>query len=271
MSRPRRRALVLLSAGTALAACGHAPPGTPAPATAAAVAPPASGREVLRRMHDRWAPHWFTTISYHQDNTLFTPDGGESRSQWMEYARLPGRLRIDYVSMGKGSGILYEHGRVHAYSGGQQQSVTHGINPLLLLAYDVYAQPVDSTIRALDTLGVALDRVHGDTWQGARVWVVGADAGDTTSNQFWVSADSLLLVRWIETDHRAGRAIRFDDRVGRYEAHDGIPVATRFEVWRGGHVVWREEISDVKIDPALPDALFDPARWTAAESAGARR
>jgi hypothetical protein len=51
-------------------------------------------------------------------------------------------------------------------------------------------------------------------------------------------------------------------------------LATEVTLWEGATRVLHERYSDYTADPLLPDALFDPAAWSAAEhwtSGAARR
>lgn len=81
------------------------------------------------------------------------------------------------------------------------------IHPRLLFTSDVYVLPPSVTLRRLDSLGVRRSRFREARWEGRRVYVVGAAAGDTLSSPFWVDADGLLLVRWPCTAS-AGRCSR---------------------------------------------------------------
>ena len=103
--------------------------------------------------------------------------------------------------------------------------------------------------------GFNLAPVHEDTWKGRKVYVVGANAGDLRSKQFWVDKERLLFVRLLEPS-RADSTKMDDTRFDDYQRLGGGWIAPTVESYSGGKLVQREEYRDIKADPALPDGLF---------------
>jgi hypothetical protein len=107
------------------------------PAVGNATATPAepviqTGRDLLAAMHARYDGRWFRTLSFLQNNTLYSATGGEQRTQWLEHMSVPGKLRIDYLPLANHSGVLYESGQVHVFDNGRRVQSQPGVNPLLL-------------------------------------------------------------------------------------------------------------------------------------------
>lgn len=190
------------------AACHRAKPAaapTPAKRPAApARAAIASGSALVRAMRSRYADDWFHTVTFTQRTTISLPSGTQSVQTWYEAARPPGELRIDIGNPSQGNGILFARDSVFTFASGRLVKADTGTNELLVLALDAYAQPPARTEAQLRRLGFDLERVHESTWHGRPVYVVGALAGDTTSKQFWVDRERLMLVRLIE-HNRQGR------------------------------------------------------------------
>jgi len=132
---------------------------------------------------------------------------------------------------------------------------------LLLLTADVYVAPMPTIMKGLDSLHVDTEIIRSDDWDGQPVYVVGAKAGDTTSNQFWVDKDNLRLVRFIQRAKAGDRTIVSDMRVQNYKEIEGFDIPTEFLVIRNGKPVWREQYADVKINEEFPAGTFDQARW----------
>lgn len=217
-------------------------------------------------MHERWAGRWLGTLSFLQNNTLYSAAGTEQKTQWLEHLAVPGRLRIDYLPLANHDGVLYEGGRVHVFASGKLTRSEPGVNPLLVLGFDVYAQPVATTARILDSLGFALDVLHESEWEGRRAYVVGAHPGDSSTSQFWVDADRLLFVRMRQ--RAAAGSMVTEYRFNRYTDFDGIPVAIEVLMLRNGRLFFKEEYANVRVNIPLSDALFDPARWVLAQPTG---
>jgi sulfur carrier protein ThiS len=132
---------------------------------------------------------------------------------------------------------------------------------LLLLTADVYVSPIATVMRGLDSLHVDQDMIRSDEWEGQPVYVVGAKAGDTTSNQMWVDRDNLHLVRFIQSQKSGDRTTISDIRVLNYKEMGGFDVPTEFLVIRNGRPVWREQYADVRLNEDFPPGTFDQARW----------
>jgi hypothetical protein len=269
MSYPLRLASTLFAA--ALTACAsHAP--APAAPVMPAARDPASGGELIAQMHARYAGRWFSTLSFVDSNTFYTTAGGEQKTQWLEHVSVPGLLRIDYLPLANHSGVLYQRGQVHAFDNGRATRSEPGFNPLAVLAFDVYVQPVDSTLGQLGAVGFDVAALRAGTWHGRRAWVIGAAAGDTTRNQFWIDADSLLVRRVIQ---RTAAGVVNETRFDRYTDVGGYPIAIELLFLRNGRPYFKQEYASIRVDDPLSPALFDPAKWVesqpAIRSLGARR
>jgi hypothetical protein len=212
-------------------------------------------------MHARYAGRFFTSLSFAQHTTNVSQSGREIKGIWNEYIVVPGRLRIDYHPLSSRSGVLYAGGRIHAFTDGKPQPMQRGFNPLLVLIADVYGQPVDTTAWQLDSLGFDLRAFHERTWMGRATWVVGARSGDSTSSQFWVDRDSLIVRRVIQREVRSGRPVVTDIRLADYRNVSGSPLAFDVRFYRDGRLYFRENYFDVKANVIIPADVFDPAKW----------
>lgn len=224
-----------------------------------------SGQDVVRAMHDRYAGRWYHTLSFVQHNTAFFPGDSVEHSTWFERASIPGALRIDFRE-GPGfpptGGILFVRDSQFIISGDTLANATAFIHPLMVLGFDVYAQPVDRTLEQLRQLGFDLATTHEDRWQGRAVYVVGAEAGDLHTRQFWVDRERLVFVRMLEPGRRDTTTTtesRFDD----YRAFGDAWVSARVLFLTSGQRRWLEEYDDIRTDVPLPDGLFDVRRWKA--------
>jgi hypothetical protein len=260
-----RRAIVAgaLAVILLLGACHRQPPaGAPPPAPKPAPTRPApvaitSGATLVSAMRDRY-PSWYRTLTFVQKTTLYRPNGGEIVQTWYEAASLPGRLRID-TDLAAKSGTLFAHDSIFAISGGKLVRADTGLNELLVLGFDVYTQSAARTEAQLRRLGFDLSRFHEGSWQGRPVYIVGAARGDTLSKQFWVDRENLLFVRLLERGPRGRVDLRFD----RYERLGQGWIAMEVLQLVNGKPTLREEYTDPRADVPLPDALFDPRKWTA--------
>ncbi|MGQ0648598.1 MAG: LolA family protein [Gemmatimonadaceae bacterium] len=256
------RRLLLIASSVALSACA---PATQVSMPSRPVTAPTDGRGVLGAMHARYVGKFYTSLSFSQNTTNISQSGREIKGVWNEYIVVPGKLRIDYLPLSSRSGVLYTGGRVYVFAEGRAQPAQAGWNPLAILIADVYAQPVDTTVVQLDSLGFDVSTIREDRWQTRKVWVVGARVGDSTSSQFWIDHDSLLVRRVIQKETRAGRTTVTDIRFYRYQDVGGYPVAFDVHFFRDGRLYFKEEYFDVKTNVPIPPEVFDPAKWAVSQ------
>lgn len=254
----------LLVVGLLFFAACHRQPETrpPAPATPRPQEPAkvvvTDGSSLLRAMRERY-PNWYRTLTFVQKTTLYRPSGGELNQTWYEAAALPGRLRID-TDLGAKSATVFARDSIFSVSGGKLVRADTGLNELLVLGFDVYAQDAARTAAQLRRLGFDLSRIREDTWRGKPVYVVGAARGDTLTKQFWVDKENLLFVRLLERSPRGPVDLRFD----RYQKLGQGWIAMEVLQLVGGKPSLREVYTDPRADVSLPDGLFNARQWPTA-------
>jgi len=223
--------------------------------------PPMTGRDVLRAMRDRYAATWYHTLTFTQRNTATHPDGSEEHSTWLEYAGLPGRLRIEFLPADSGQGLLFVNDSQYVFRGDTLVNATAFVHPLMVLGFDVYFHPVERTAGRLEGLKFDLaGPVREDSWDGRSVYVVGARAGDLRTRQFWVDKERLVFVRLLEPGRRDPTRIN-DIRFNKYEPAGRAWVSAEVAFLENGRRVWLEEYTEIKTDVPLAPTLFDARRW----------
>lgn len=244
------------------------PDGAPAPdAKPASTRAPGAGLtfsstpSLVKAMHDRYSGKYLKTMSFLQNNTRYTTSGQEQKSQWYEHIEIPGKLRIAFLPATQRSGLVQIDDRVASFDNGIRVDFRRSVNPLLLLTADVYVAPIEKIMLRLDSLGIDDTIMRTDTWEGEDAYVIGAKAGDTTSNQMWVDKDHLRLVRLIQRSKIGERTIVSDTRVRNYKEIEGFEVPTEFLVLRNGRPFWREQHADLKVNEVFPVGTFDQAKW----------
>jgi len=224
---------------------------------------PRDGRELIRAMHDRYAGAWYRTLSFTQHNTATDSVGRETHSTWREYAALPGNLRIDFVSDNSGGGIVFRNDSEYVFAHDTLARTIPLVHPLLVLGFDVYVQPVDTTLAKLERLGIDLSLLREDTLLGRPVYVVGAAAGDRSHAQFWVDRERLVFLGMLQPGRRDPTQVaetRFED----YREVGPAWLSARVAFLLNGRRVWLEEYVDIRTGLRLDPGLFDPRRFASA-------
>lgn len=224
-------------------------------------APPRDGRALLQAMYDRYAGTWYHGATFVQKTTH---ENGEVET-WYEAMTVPGRLRIDIAPLDSGRALIFRSDSIYIIGGDTVRRSAPLVHPLMVLGFDVYGQSPDTTAARLESLHMDLSKIREDTWQGRPVYVVGADAGDSTTNQFWVDQERLLFVRLIQ---RASSGAIAESQFNKYQPLGGGWMAPEVIFYRNGKVVTTEEYSDIRERASLPDSLFLPKPFARAEWIG---
>jgi hypothetical protein len=226
-------------------------------------AAPASGTELLQRMHDAYAGKWPKTITFVQKTTITRPTGVVDTSTWYEALKSPDRLRIDFGDPSKGNGALYTADSLYVVRAGKITRTLGSGNPFLPFVAGVYDQPIATTLQQVAPYHFDLTRVRADTWQGRPVYVVGARGpDDLDSPQFWIDRDRLVAVRFLVKLSPAPDAKPNDIRLEKYVPVGGGWLATHVAIMDGGVVRQAEDYSDWKGDVALPNDFFVAEKWS---------
>jgi hypothetical protein len=219
-----------------------------------------TGDALIRAMHDQYQNNWYRTLTFTQKSTTYNPGGSTQSEIWHEAALLPGKLRIDMGPLTDGNGALFTDGTLTLFKDGKATRSAPFVHMLMVLGFDVYAQDAENTIRQAKDQGFNLSKFREDAWEGAPVYVVGADAGDSKSKQFWIEKKRLLLLRLIEPG-RQDPARTTDTRFLDYRKLSTGWVAAQVAVYVEGKRIFGEEYSEIETDPTLDPAVFDPKQF----------
>src|SRR6476646_1551543 len=110
---------------------------------------PATGTELLVRMHDAYDGKWYKTLTFVQKTTITRPNGVVDKSTWYESLKSPDRLRIDFGDPAKGNGALYTADSLYVVRGGKVTRTVASGNPFLPFVAGVYDQPIATTLQQI--------------------------------------------------------------------------------------------------------------------------
>ena len=222
--------------------------GRPAPVPDA----PRSGEELLRQMHDRYAGKWYRTLSFVQTSRF--ADG--KTETWYEAAEIPGKLRIDIAPLDSMNAVIFRSDSIYAFRGGELKAARAKVHPLMVLGFDVYATPAETSIRKLRDRKIDLSKIRQAEWQGRKAWVVGAAEGDSTSAQFWIDQERLVFVRLIEMGDGPSGPAREETQFNKYEKLAGGWIAPECVFYVNGKLFLTETYDQIRADPPLAASTF---------------
>ena len=260
--------LALIGSTVGLVACGgvRMPSLPPLPGAGADVSSPARGRmtprsglEVVGAMRRAHPSRALKSIAFTVSTTEHG-SGGPRSAMARAVAALPGRYHVTTLPAGKRTGVVRNEQRVAVFQGGKRVISQNRVDLARLLAYDLFAQGIDTTIHWLDVARVRFGLARRDRFAGRDVWVVGAMQDDTLSAQFWVDEDQWTVVRVIQRDPVAPGDI-VDIRFSEFADVLDVPVPTRIQQFRNGKFEEEQVITNVAANPTVPSRSFDVSRW----------
>ena len=221
-----------------------------------------SGEDVLAAMKKKYDGKWYKTLTFEQKTTNYKPDGTSESHIWYEALTVPGKLRIDITPLEKGDGIIFANGKVYSFRDGKLAGSRDFVHPLLVLGFDVYGQPAETTAAQIKGLGIDLSVVHEEPWQNSTAVVVGAKQGDLTTPQFWVDKKNLLFTRLFQTAGRDKKSIQETQFNGYQKVKGGGWVSAEVKFYVDGKLVTSEEYTKIQTGKKLSLDLWDPEKWT---------
>jgi len=220
-----------------------------------------TGQEVLAAMKQKYEGKWYKTLTFEQKTTNYKPDGTSEAHTWYEAFTMPGKLRIDMTPLEKGDGVIFADQRIYPFRDGKLGNARDFVHPLLVLGFDVYGQPVESTVGQLKGLGIDMSVVHEEPWQNGTAIVVGAKQGDLTSPQFWIDKKNLLFVRLIQPVGKDKKSIQETQFNGYQKVKGGGWVSAEVKFFVDGKISTTEEYTKIQTDRTLSPDLWNPEKW----------
>lgn len=223
-----------------------------------------TAEDLITAMRKKYSKSWYKTTTFKQVTTDYDKDGTRKEAVWYEAISIPGRLRIDFDPIKDGNGILFGNDNIYTFKAGKLEGSRPLIHPLVLLAFDVYFLPVDQTVAKLKQLKFDMSLLREDTWQGRPVYVVGANAGDLHSAQFWIDKQRLYFVRMFRPVGKDGK-LTSGTQFNKYERLGGGWISPEVIFMIDGKTTTTEAYSEMRADVELDSSLFDPEKWTSAK------
>lgn len=218
-----------------------------------------SGEELISAMHKKYDGKWYQTLTFEQQTLRYDTAGNiTSEELWYEALEMPDKLTIKINAFDSGNGMMIRNDSLYQFSNGSIAGTRPMLHPLLILGFSVYNQPVEKTIADLKVLGIDFEKFHKRTYEGKKVYVVGALEGDETSTQFWIDRERMLFVRLIQ-DFGQGRSQ--DIRFNKYQPLGNAWIAPEVLFYSNGQLRLKEVYTNIRT-PELGQEIFNPNFFT---------
>jgi outer membrane lipoprotein-sorting protein len=210
--------------------------------------------ELIQAMHSAYEGEWYEKLTITQKVEFYKDGEVEREEVWNEIIELPGKVRSNILPVEDGNAEVFLNGTYYWFRDGELEQQRNTEHVVLLLGFDVYLQDPDSTMAKLGRAEFDLEKMHVGERDGRPVYVVGAEAGDQESNQFWIDQERLVFVGQV-TRSNAGNLIEV--ALSEFEPLEEGWIATRFQFKRNGDLVLDETYQEYHLLEEIDPAVFD--------------
>lgn len=216
------------------------------------------GKEVLTQIYNAYKPNkWYRHFTFSQE-TYFYKDGKIDKKEiWHESSSSPGKLLIKFNTKDSKDGVIFKDNRVYVFKEGKEVANKPSVHELTLAAFDIYFIKPERSIFLLDSLGFDLKKVRYDQLDGKTMIVIGADKGDTLSNQLWYDEAHLYLRKMNFKHGNELREVELTD----YKTIEKKHVATRVIFKINSTLAMEEKYFDIKFLKTEPTEYYDPKKF----------
>lgn len=212
---------------------------------------------LLKEMHARYHGKFYKHITFVQLNKLYRDSGQVEQSVWYEAFEYPGKLRVDFgPSVGK-DGFIYLNDTVYNFKDGVVVNKAYQLNESILLSGDIYCIPIPTVLNKLKNLGYDLTKFREDKWKGKPTYVIGAEAGNDSSRQFWIDREFLYLVKLVTNDSGAVQETHYSE----HQAKGKFYIEDEVKIMENGKLTKTERYAEVNPSVVLHESIFDPKHW----------
>ena len=216
-----------------------------------------TGKDILSSMFDKYKQGPCPSYIFSQRNTHYRNDSVIGHSEWHEFIEFPDKFRINFGDSTKGNFVIFKNDSVYNYRNFELKSKRYDANTLLLLLGGMYYRNFDDVIARLQKENYNTNVLSTQKLGKESMYVIGAQKGDTLSNQLWVSKHDLRVVRIIEKmDAESWMDMTFDS----YQKHCRGFVETKVTFKRNGKKEQVEEYYNMKDVPSFPENIFNPQK-----------
>lgn len=184
---------------------------------------PPSSKEILKKMHDRYAGKWYKIFSFNQTTEIYRNDSLKRSETWYENIKFPGDFRIDFGNPDSGNAVIFKNDSSYLFRKSQKAVVRPDNDDLLFLLGGMYFYPFDEVAAKMKSFGYDLDKFHEDTWKGKPVYVIGAFNNQDSINQIWIEKENFSPVRLIKYVDNTKEEALFENHVKLKERFYGNP------------------------------------------------
>ena len=172
-----------------------------------------STETLMKEISARYYGKWFTQIQFSQITESYDNDSLVKSEIWDETYTFPTNLMI-YMTPGDTSNrYICRNDSIIIYENNQLISAKKVTHDAVILSMDIYNMKFPDIMKRWKDLPYNTDKFHEIINEGKTVYVIGADKGDTLSNQVWFDAEHLFFIKLIKQTEKGIKENSFIDYI----------------------------------------------------------
>ena len=215
------------------------------------------GREIKKKMYDRYSTKWYRTFTFNQTTEVYRNDTLRHTETWYEAVMFPDKFRIDFGPTDSGNAVIYKGDSVSIFRQGKLRGVRKDDNDLTFILGGMYFMPFDQVLEKIKGYNYDVTKSHEDMWKGKPVYVVGANMGEDTLNQLWIDKQNLYVVRMLTFNDNRKEEGLFEDQISL----GGGWTETKVHFYINNKLIQVETYHDCKAGMDLDPRVFEASEF----------
>lgn len=156
---------------------------------------------------------WFRQIKFSQTTSFYEDDTVYKTERWIEEYIYPSQLIIKVNHENSLDGQLYRNDSMYVFKDNKIEYQAKATHDLLILSMDIYNMTKDEIMTRLSGLEYDVSKFHETTYNNRKIYVIGAEKGDSTSNQLWYDAENLYFIKMTKNTKKGLQEVIFSDYI----------------------------------------------------------
>jgi hypothetical protein len=166
-----------------------------------------STEDLMKEISERYYGKWFTQVKFSQNVYIYENDSLVNSEINDEEYCFPSNLIIYEAPGDSANRNVYKNDSVFCYKNNELTSaekITHGA---VVFSMDIFSMTFPEIMKRwadFTPITYNINKFHERIYDGRKVYVIGADKGDTLSNQVWFDAEHLYFIKQIKNTKSKG-------------------------------------------------------------------
>jgi hypothetical protein len=149
----------------------------------------------MKEIESRYYGNWFKQVKFSQTVDSYENDSLIKSEIMDEEYHFPSNLIIYETPGDTSNRYICRNDSVIIYENGVLTSAKKATHDAIILSMDIYNMKYDEIMKRWGDLIYDISKFHETVYNGKNYYVIGADEGDTVSNQIWFEAERLLFFK----------------------------------------------------------------------------